>query len=134
MKELNKEINAQKVVLVAEDDDISFSYLEILLLKEECKVLRTVDGKETIELVKNTPEIDLILMDLKMPVMGGVEATYLIREFNTEIPIIAQTAYVFESDRIEALHSGCNDYIVKPIRKNEFLKKIRQYLNIPVEK
>ncbi len=129
MKEFNKTINTPKVVLVAEDDDISFSYLEILLLKEECEVFRTVDGKSTVEMVKNNPNIDLLLMDLKMPVMNGVTATFLIRKFNKTIPIIAQTAYAFESDRIEALNAGCNDYIIKPIRKIEFLNKLHQYLN-----
>lgn len=123
-----------KTILIAEDDDVSYTYLEILLSEENCRILRAFDGKETIEMVRNNPEIDLVLMDLKMPEINGIEATYEIRKFNTHIPIIAQTAYVFESDRIEALNAGCNDYFSKPIRKHIFLKRMEKYLNDDMEK
>ena len=117
-------------VLIAEDDDISFAYLEILLQNEDCKIIRATDGIKTVEAVRNNPDIDLVLMDLKMPVLDGVRATLEIRKFNKEIPIIAQTAYVFESDRLEALNAGCNDYLSKPIRKEPFLRKMNQYLSL----
>lgn len=114
-------------ILIAEDDDISFAYLEILLSNENWKIIRTFDGKTTVETVRTNPDIDIVLMDLKMPFLDGVRATIQIREFNTEIPIIAQTAYVFESDRYEALNAGCNDYLAKPIRKKDFMNKMQKY-------
>lgn len=117
-------------VLIAEDDDISFAYLEILLLNEDCKIIRTTDGIKTIEAVRSNPDIDMVLMDLKMPVLDGVRATLEIRKFNKKIPIIAQTAYVFESDRLEAMNAGCNDYLSKPIRRKQFLRKMSEYLSV----
>ncbi len=126
---MKDELKHRPVVLVAEDDDISYAYLEVLLSFENCVIMRTTDGEQTVETVKNHPEIELVLMDLRMPVMDGIAATYEIRSFNKKIPIIAQTAYVFESDQIEAINAGCSEYISKPVRKNEFLKKIRKYLD-----
>lgn len=124
-----KSINTKPLtILIAEDDDISFAYLEILLSNKNWKILRTFDGIKTVEMVQNNPEIDLVLMDLKMPLLDGVSATLQIREFNPDIPIIAQTAYVFESDRYEALNAGCNEYMAKPIRRKEFLAKMHKYL------
>ena len=117
-------------VLIAEDDEISFAYLEIMLSNEKCRIIHTRDGAETINTVRNNPDIDLVLMDLKMPVLDGVRATIEIRRFNKDIPIIAQTAYVFESDRIEAMNAGCNDYLSKPIRRNQFLKKMQEYISL----
>ncbi|HKJ80125.1 MAG TPA: response regulator [Prolixibacteraceae bacterium] len=116
------------VILIAEDDDISFAYLEILLASNNCKILRTIDGLKTVEMVRNHPEIDIVLMDIKMPILDGISATMQIREFNKEIPIIAQTAYVFESDRHEALNAGCNDYLAKPIQVKGFINKMHKYL------
>jgi CheY-like chemotaxis protein len=131
IEERNKNIkNEPSTILIAEDDEISFAYLDILLSNENCKIVRTRDGEETIEQVRTNPDIDLVLMDLKMPVLDGVRATMEIRRFNKAIPIIAQTAYVFESDRIEAMNAGCNDYLSKPIRKNQFLKKMQEYISL----
>jgi len=127
-KSLKPENIPSLTILIAEDDEVSFAYLEIMLANENWKIIRTHDGSKTVETVRENPQIDIILMDLKMPVMDGIRATIEIRKFNKEIPIIAQTAYVFESDRYEALNAGCNDYLPKPIRLNEFLKKMHKYL------
>lgn len=115
-------------VLVAEDDEISFAYLEAVLKAENCRVLRCTDGLQAVEMVKNNPSINLILMDLRMPVMDGITATVEIRRFNPHIPIIAQTAWAYESYRQEALNAGCNDFLSKPIRMDEFLNTIHKYL------
>lgn len=131
IKEMNENTKSEAItVLIAEDDEVSFTYLEILLSSENCRILRTRDGIQTVETMRNNPDIDLVLMDLKMPVLDGVRATIEIRKFNKDVPIIAQTAYVFESDRLEALNAGCNDYLSKPIRKNQFLKKIQEYISL----
>lgn len=120
--------NKSLTILIAEDDDISFTYLEIMLANDKWKIIRTRDGIKTVETVRKNPDINFILMDLKMPVLDGVRATLEIRKFNKEIPIIAQTAYVFESDRYEAMNAGCTDYLPKPIRKKDFLHKMEKYL------
>ena len=71
----------------------------------------------------------MILMDIKMPVMDGYEATHQIRQFNKEVIIIAQTAYAFSGDREKAIEAGCNDYISKPIKKAELMALIQKYFN-----
>lgn len=125
----NKEDNTEeKVIIVAEDDYTSFILLEVLLSGYNCKLVNTYDGKETIEALKKYPDAALILMDLKMPVMDGYIATREIRKFNKEIPIIAQTAYALSGDSQKALDAGCNDYITKPIKKEDLIKKIDHYL------
>jgi len=129
----NSNDNISKTILIAEDDDISFAYLEIMLSEENCKIIRAFNGLEAIKMVKSNREIDFVLMDLKMPVLNGISATYEIRKFNEDIPIIAQTAYVFESDRLEALNAGCDDYIAKPFRKHIFLKRMEKYLKNSVD-
>lgn len=91
--------------------------------------MRAINGKEAVRAVKNNPEIDLVLMDLKMPFMSGEVAASKIRIFNKNIPIIAQTAHVFPEHKIKALNAGCNDYISKPVNKDELFAKIQKFLN-----
>jgi CheY-like chemotaxis protein len=78
---------------------------------------------------RNNPDIDLILMDIQMPEMNGYEATRKIRQFNKDVVIIAQTAYVLTGDREMAIAAGCNDYISKPIKKDELMALIQKYFN-----
>lgn len=113
-----------KVFLIAEDDEVSYILIETYLMEYKCKTYRAKNGKEAIEMIQNKPEIDIVLMDIKMPDTDGIEATKEIRKLNPLIPIIAQTAYVFSSDREKAMAAGCSDYIVKPINKEELLQKI----------
>ena len=75
-------------------------------------------------------EIDLILMDIKMPVMNGYEATRRIREFNAKVPIIAQTAFGLAGDREKSLKAGCNDYISKPVAEGDLLDLVQRYIKI----
>lgn len=117
-------------ILVAENDDISYSLLEVYLTKENYEVLRAVNGKQTIEIFKENPEINLILMDLKMPVLDGYDATREIKKMNSNVPIIAQTAYALSGDSQKAADAGCDDYVTKPIKKEELLDKIKRYLKI----
>ena len=91
------------------------------------RVLEAVTGKEAVEICRNNPDIDLILMDIKMPQLDGYDATKLIREFNKDVIIIAQTAFGFDGDREKAINAGCTDYILKPIYKNQLIKAIRKY-------
>lgn len=84
-------------------------------------------GKDAIEVCRNNPDIDLILMDIAMPQLNGYEATRLIRLFNKEVIIIAQTALVFKRDIEEALAAGCNGHISKPINNTELMSLIQKY-------
>lgn len=116
------------LVLVAEDDEFSYLFLQTALEKENVKVIRAKTGEEAIEIFQNNPGIKLILMDFKMPGMGGYEATRQIRAMNPDIPIIAQTAYALSGDRQKAIDAGCNAYISKPIRKDVLMQTIQQFL------
>ncbi len=113
-----------KVILIVEDDETSFLLLQAYLAPRNYKLLYATNGKEAIDLFKDNPEIDLILMDLKMPVLDGYLATKQIREFDSKIPIIAQTAYALSGDSEKALQAGCDDYVTKPISRNDLLSKI----------
>ncbi len=117
-----------ETILVAEDDDISYALIEVLLSQKKIRLLRARNGEETVKLFNETPNIILILMDLKMPMMDGYEATKIIRKKNKKIPIIAQTAYALAGDDKKALEAGCSDYVSKPIKKENLLEKVEKYL------
>jgi len=130
MEEHQNENNWQdKTLLIAEDEDSNFKYLEIALRKTGIKIHRARNGFEAIEKTKDYPEIDAILMDIKMPEMNGLEATKKIREENSNVTIIALTAYAMANDREISLNSGCNDYISKPVRKNMLFSILSRYLD-----
>jgi PAS domain S-box-containing protein len=114
-------------VLIVEDDDISSMHL-LAIIKAKVKNIRTAkNGIEAIDILKNDSSIDLILMDLKMPRMDGIQASIKIREFNKDVVIIAQTANAFETDKQKALNAGCNGYISKPIKKDILFELINKY-------
>ena len=115
-------------ILIAEDDIISFTYLSTLLLKLGHEIIHAKNGKEAIEICKSQEEIDIILMDIKMPEIDGLEATMEIRKFNKSIYIIAQSAYVFEDDFINSKKVGCNEFLTKPIDKNELIHMINAFI------
>ncbi|MEX0981104.1 MAG: PAS domain S-box protein, partial [Bacteroidales bacterium] len=115
-----------KTLLIAEDEDSNFMLLEELLSEKGIDIMRAANGVEAVELCKSSPNIDLVLMDLKMPVMDGYEATTRIKEFRPDLCIIAQTAYSTEVDRNKALAGGCSDFISKPINKELLLSTINE--------
>jgi CheY-like chemotaxis protein len=117
-----------KIILIAEDEDANFLYLKAALAKTRATVLRAKNGREAIDLIRNHPEIDLVLMDIKMPVMNGIDATKLIRSFNGSLVVIAQTAYAEERDRKVYIDAGCNDLLTKPYTQSRLLKTISKYL------
>ena len=114
-------------ILIAEDDNISFLFIQQLLNRPEITLLRAVDGQQVIELARANPDLSLILMDIKMPIINGIDATRKIRAFNPTVPIIAQSAYTFTGEQEQALQAGCNDYMTKPINKSRLLTLIRKY-------
>ncbi len=119
--------NSGLKVLIAEDDETSEMLISIELKKFSREILKVTTGKDAIEICRQHPDIDLVLMDIQMPGMNGYEATRKIREFNKDLVIIAQTAFAMTGDREKAIEAGCNDYISKPIRKNELLSLIQTY-------
>jgi PAS domain S-box-containing protein len=114
-------------VLIAEDEEVNIKFFGTIFENTFKQIIYVGTGQEAIDACINNPEIDLILMDIKMPVMGGYSATRAIRKFNKEVIIIAQTAFGLEGDREKAIEAGCNDYISKPINKNLLFEKIKFY-------
>lgn len=117
-----------KVVLVAEDEEINYLFINELLSQTGMTVIWARDGVQAVELVSNIKTIDVILMDVRMPNKDGYAASLEIRQINPGIPIIAQTAYAYTEDRAKAEAAGCNDYITKPINSNELLDIMNKYL------
>ena len=117
----------EKTILIVEDEHINFRYLQEILKKTQAQILRAENGLEAIEAAKEK-NVDLILMDIKLPVMDGYEATRKIREFNKEIPIIAQTAYVMSGEEEKTRAAGCDDYLTKPLRIKTVLETLSKYL------
>lgn len=116
-------------ILIAEDDDISYEFLEMILNKENITSIRAKNGLEAVEICRERNDISLILMDIKMPIINGLKATIMIKEFRPDLVVIAQTAYAFESEKDEAIQTGCDGYLTKPINKEELLSIISNYIN-----
>lgn len=115
-------------ILIAEDDKISQKLLSFLLSPICIELLIAQNGEEAVQLCKDNPEIDLVLMDIQMPIMNGLEATRQIRLFNKNIAIIAQTAFALSSDGGKIIDAGCNRYINKPIKKENLYNAIKECL------
>lgn len=116
-------------ILIAEDDEDSEMLISIMVESLGKEILKVRTGLAAIEACKAHPDIDLILMDIQMPIMGGYEATRQIRQFNKEVIIIAQTAYGLSVDLEKSLDAGCNDYISKPINSDELKALIQKNIN-----
>ncbi|MBK7028032.1 MAG: response regulator [Bacteroidales bacterium] len=118
----------KKTILIAEDEDLNYLLINEMLSGNHWQTIRTNNGVDTVEMCKTHPEIDLVLMDIKMPEMDGYEATRLIRKFRKELPIIVQSAYIHEEGRRRAFEAGADDFITKPFEKTQFNKVIKLYL------
>ncbi len=118
----------QKNILIVDDEIHNSRYLEVILKKLKYNIITASNGSEAIEMCKDHPEINLVLMDIKMPVTDGYEATKQIKIFRPALPIIAQTAYALAGDENKALAAGCDAYIAKPIKKDLLLEKIHSVL------
>lgn len=114
-------------LLLVEDDDVSMNYLEIITGKFCQEIYKASTGLEAVEIFRNNQDISIILMDIKLPVMDGLEATRQIRQFNKEVVILAQTAYSMVGDREKAIAAGCNDYISKPIEPLKLKNLVKLY-------
>jgi PAS domain S-box-containing protein len=125
-KQINPEGPGLKIV-IAEDDETSEMLISIIVRKFSREIIKVRTGNEVVEICRNNPDIDLILMDIQMPGLNGYQATQQIRRFNKDVIIIAQTAFGLSGDREKSLEAGCNDYISKPVSRDELLSIIHKY-------
>ena len=112
------------LILIAEDDDTSYMYLDLILRKNKYEVLRAMSGDEALNLLEKHKDIALVLMDIKMPGLDGYEATRLIKRMYPDLPVIIQTAYALLGDREKSLEAGCDEYVSKPVNMVALLKLI----------
>ena len=116
-----------KTILVAEDDEINFLFINILLRSETIRILHARDGQEAIDLCRIHPNISAALIDLKMPFVDGFEASRQIKAMDSSIPILAITAYTSSEDKQRALDAGCDEFITKPVNKEQLTEKLAKY-------
>jgi CheY-like chemotaxis protein/anti-sigma regulatory factor (Ser/Thr protein kinase) len=117
--------------LIVEDDSLSELLIKLAVLSRCNEVLIAHNGMEAIEICRNNPDIDLILMDIQMQGFDGYKATREIRTFNKEVIIVAETAFALKGDRERAMEAGCNDYISKPFTKGQLLEVIDRVFLYP---
>lgn len=120
--------NNSRIILVAEDDDANLEYIKALLSAAGYILYTASNGKKALELCVDHPEISLVLMDVKMPVMDGLEATGLIKSKRKNLPVIAITSYALKGDRQMAMNAGCDDYIGKPFTREQLMNMIGKYI------
>ena len=111
-------------ILVAEDEDTNYLYLSALLTRFNHSVFRAVNGKEAVDFIIETDDVDLVLMDIKMPVLNGYDALKLIKKLKPYLPVVAQTAYALSDDEQNIRAAGFDGYIAKPIMKNQLVNII----------
>ena len=114
-------------VLIVEDVESNYQYIYSVLGKTGIQIVWASDGKEAIEFYHKNPDIDLVLMDIKLPIMNGLDTTQTLKRMNADLPVIAVTAYAMAEDKEKCLEAGCDDFIVKPVNRFELLAKIESY-------
>ncbi len=115
-------------LLIVEDEDLNYLFLKKLLETTQIDIFWAKTGYQAIDFVKENKNLDIILMDIKLPEMDGLKATEEIKKISPKIPIIAQTAYAMKGDRENILKAGCDDYVAKPIKVNELIFKLKQFI------
>ncbi len=130
-KARHEKSGSDSLILIAEDDYMNYHYIATLLDNYGYSHIRASDGAEAVTLCRSNPGISAVLMDIKMPVINGMEATRLIRETRPNLPVVATTAYAQTGDRERFLEAGCNDYLSKPIDKDLLLEMVARYTGSP---
>ncbi len=120
-------------ILIAEDDDQNYAYFEAVVKKLAHGLYRAKSGREAIDICKSHPELSLVLMDIKMPDMDGIEATRLIKMQRSSLPIIAITAYASSGDEYRIRQAGCDDYLAKPVRRQKLMESMARFVEIETE-
>ena len=116
-----------QTILVVEDEILNYLYINEILLETNAEILLAETGQEAIDICRKRSDINLILMDIKLPDINGLEATKQIKTFRKNLPIIAQTAYAMTSDKNNALNAGCVDYIAKPLNGKKLIELVEKY-------
>ncbi len=116
-------------LLIVEDEDLNYLFLKKLLETTQIEIFWAKTGYQAIDFVKENKKLDIILMDIKLPELDGLKATEEIKKIRPQIPVIAQTAYAMKGDREKILKAGCDDYVAKPIKVQELIYKIRQFID-----
>jgi signal transduction histidine kinase/CheY-like chemotaxis protein len=119
----------RKVILIAEDDNINYLLFQKMMQHKNYDIIRAVNGQMAVEICLNNPSIELVLMDIKMPIMDGFEAIEQIQPIRPNLPIIAQTAYSSSEDKAKIEFAGFTDYITKPLNRERLFELLEQYLN-----
>jgi len=128
--DINPVRKSKKLILVVEDDKTSYLLIKEMLKPLKIELYHVTDGLDAINFIRIHPDVNMILMDLKLPFTDGYEATRAIKSINPKIPVIAQTAYAMLGDRNKALDAGCDDYITKPIDCAKLLATVNRYINV----
>lgn len=121
------------LILIVEDESLNSELLEVLLKRKKISYLLAVDGLEAIEMFEKHPEIDLVLLDIKLPNLNGEAVLIKMKELRPDVPIVVQTAYVFEEDKKRFFDIGCDDYISKPLNKELFYEILSRWLKIDIQ-
>lgn len=129
VREKGRKYWKDKNILIIEDVISNFLLLVAYLTPSGANIIHEEFGVQAVETLRSRSDINLILVDLRLPDVHGLEVTKRIREFDTETPIIAQTAFAMHFDRKHCIDAGCNDYIAKPIIQREFLNILSKYFN-----
>ncbi len=124
----SQDLNGKKI-LIAEDEELNIAFLREVLADTGAITIWAQNGKDAVEIAQKTPDLDMILMDVKMPVMNGYDATKKIREFNQKVIIIAQTAYALSGEKEKSIAVGCNYYLTKPIDVQTLINTINGFIN-----
>lgn len=116
-----------KSILIAEDEEFNFRLIEAMLKETNADIVHVTDGQSAVDYIRAHSNIQLIMMDIKLPILNGYEATKQIKSIRPDIPIIAQTAFAFVEDKDKAIEAGCNDYLDKPISKKKLFLLLKKY-------
>jgi two-component system, cell cycle response regulator DivK len=127
-KTVHKNDWSDKTILIAEDEELNYLYLKHLLSPTNINIKWAKNGQKAIDFYNEDPNINVILMDIKMPVLNGIEVTHIIKSINKQIPIIAQTAYVQENTKEAIINAGCDDFLAKPINTAYFMAILEKIL------
>jgi CheY-like chemotaxis protein len=119
---------SNKTIMIAEDEEVNFVYLQTALSMTNINIVRARNGLEAVEIAKVNPLIQLILMDIKMPKMNGLEATRSIKQFRSDVIIIAQTAFAMEEDKKNCFAVGVDDFLSKPVRFRLLFETLEKHL------
>jgi two-component system cell cycle response regulator DivK len=123
---------SNRTILIAEDDEVSFKYLDLILSrKTRVNILWASNGQMAVDFCRHYKHIDLVLMDIQLPVIDGIEAVRQIRSFNPAVPIIVHTANAYGEDCDRCFEAGCNDFLTKPANFQQLLYKIDNLL-VPI--